>query len=638
VSRILAFRVRRDRWRELAATASAKVLAFAGGRIIMAEQDGYPRDLPACVVEYIRLVVKRVRYTRAARREVRQELTDHFTDALADCPTPEQRQTRAEQLIAEFGDASILGALIRRGKKRNRPTWEKALIRTFQGFLLLLVLLGLYTAWFAFGRPTISTDFLAMMNQRVQPKARQDENAWPLYRKAITRYVEAPTTPQRGTTTGEPGAAPPYFEPPDELMPLPAASLEAIRAWAEQNGPAWETFVAATGKPYCWREYGFDPDAAPAGQKPPAPSVQPEGKVWEKSMIGILLPHLGWLRKISCVGIWKAHLAAGQGHLDQACEMALAVARAGGHWQDPNKTLIEQLVGISMGSRACQVIRGLVATRACPASLLTSCQEQLGEIFSEGYPAFSVLSERLAQFDYIQRAFTQGGPGGGHIIPSQMMALVHYTGYSGTSWPRSGLSVTEGQYWVGVSLLHAGRDETTAIINTLLDRAEAWCKLTPYEQHGRPDDDNPDRYIMTLSSTRFGFAYMLMPSFARAGELACRNKAEYEATLTILALQRYKIDSGEYPTALKDLLSGGYLKQLPMDPYSPGPLVYRKTGDAFTLYSVAADFADDGGKAIPDDGWEPVSRNGRIVGSDHVFWPVQRRTPPEDAPATRPNG
>jgi hypothetical protein len=38
--------------------------------------------LPKCAADYIDLVTKKVRYRRKVRAEVRQELTDHFADAL----------------------------------------------------------------------------------------------------------------------------------------------------------------------------------------------------------------------------------------------------------------------------------------------------------------------------------------------------------------------------------------------------------------------------------------------------------------------------------------------------------------------------------------------------------------------------
>ena len=82
----------------------------------MTHQDDAANLLPACVTEYINQVIRRMRYSRSARREVRQELLDHFTDALADCPDPQQRQKLAETFIGEFGDTKMLAALLRRAE------------------------------------------------------------------------------------------------------------------------------------------------------------------------------------------------------------------------------------------------------------------------------------------------------------------------------------------------------------------------------------------------------------------------------------------------------------------------------------------------------------------------------------------
>jgi hypothetical protein len=39
-----------------------------------------------------------------------------------------------------------------------------------------------------------------------------------------------------------------------------------------------------------------------------------------------------------------------------------------------------------------------------------------------------------------------------------------------------------------------------------------------------------------------------------------------------------------------------YLSAIPMDPYSGRPLVYRRVGDTYVLYSVGRDGKDDGGR------------------------------------------
>jgi hypothetical protein len=73
--------------------------------------------------------------------------------------------------------------------------------------------------------------------------------------------------------------------------------------------------------------------------------------------------------------------------------------------------------------------------------------------------------------------------------------------------------------------------------------------------------------------------------------------------LTVLALERFEKDKGEYPENLRALVELGYLKEIPNDPYSDGPLVYKKTDDGFILYSVGENLSDDGGRvARREDG------------------------------------
>jgi len=97
----------------------------------------------------------------------------------------------------------------------------------------------------------------------------------------------------------------------------------------------------------------------------------------------------------------------------------------------------------------------------------------------------------------------------------------------------------------------------------------------------------------------------------------CYNKkARFKALVTVLALENWKLEKEMYPENLTELIIAGYLEELPMDPYSDKPLVYKKTDDGFILYSIGEDFKDDGGKA-------DYYKSGRIKRAyDRVFWPV----------------
>ncbi len=209
----------------------------------MAGKDIYPHDVPRCVVEYIEMVIRRMRYSRSARREVRQELIDHFSDSLAECP-PEDREKCARELVAGFGDPRTLAALIRRGKKRCRPAWQKMLIRTGRGFLGLLVLFCLYVAWFAMGSPNPSVDYLAEFNRQTQPTPNESENAWPDYERAIQalkkppNYIDKPRKPDDlpGIETQSWDR---IIDPNRSLEDMEAYESDALRAWLDANDPSW---------------------------------------------------------------------------------------------------------------------------------------------------------------------------------------------------------------------------------------------------------------------------------------------------------------------------------------------------------------------------------------------------------------
>ncbi len=100
-----------------------------------------------------------------------------------------------------------------------------------------------------------------------------------------------------------------------------------------------------------------------------------------------------------------------------------------------------------------------------------------------------------------------------------------------------------------------------------------------------------------------------------------RGKNRTEAVITIVAILRYKKDTGRYPETLDDLVSAGYLQSVPMDPYSDGPLVYKIEENNFKLYSVGEDFTDNGGVKTLDV-------------ADIIYWPIQRPERPRTAPDT----
>ena len=105
-----------------------------------------------------------------------------------------------------------------------------------------------------------------------------------------------------------------------------------------------------------------------------------------------------------------------------------------------------------------------------------------------------------------------------------------------------------------------------------------------------------------------------------------KTKAEHESVRTVLALKLWQEEKGAFPDTLEELVAGGYLDGLPMDPYSDGPLRYQRRDDDFILYSVGEDFHDDGGMVDAVYEWgrkDGVDWDNKSFRGDRVFWPVR---------------
>ena len=98
------------------------------------QKDKLLDNLPDCAAEFIKRVIKKMRYSKKVRADVMAELIDYFEDELRGCENDEEKLEKAKRLIADFGDVKMLGKLLRRAKKRCRPLWRTVVARIFQPF------------------------------------------------------------------------------------------------------------------------------------------------------------------------------------------------------------------------------------------------------------------------------------------------------------------------------------------------------------------------------------------------------------------------------------------------------------------------------------------------------------------------
>jgi len=535
-------------------------------------------NLPACAAEFIKLIIKKIRYRKKVRADVMAELAAHFEDELRSCETDEEKDKKAQQLIADFGDAKLLAILLRRAKKRCRPLWRTVVARTFQTIGILILCFIIYLVWFLTGRPVITTNYVAELNRIVRPTADESLNAAPLYERAVELYNEKTSdeiTKLLGTK---------YNEATDEQK-------QVIEEWLNENEEIFNLVIAGTQKPYYWQNY--------------------ESKTGE--VLSILMPNLSGFRNLAYALRWRIWLSAEQGRYQDAFDDIKSSYRLGQHIKG-DAVLIEQFVGMAIEAVAVHALRDILSWHKIDSDRLAALQKDFESIIADEDFVVSLKAEKLTMYDEIQRCFTDDRIGNGHIYPKRLLGL------------SPGLCVKErsdlnSPYLImQILFTHPNKQQTQKSINQLYDYVETLATKTAAQLHA--ETDVVENRLKQLIGNNI-FLEVLAPAIRSIIEISSRLSADVNSTLAIIAILRYKQDTGDYPENLEELVTVGYVKELPMDPWSDKPLVYKKTDDNFVLYGFGPNFKDDGGKVFYGAKGTAMWRGSKDEG-DTVFWPVYK--------------
>jgi len=525
-------------------------------------------NIPTFAAKFIKLVIKKMRYRRKVRRDVRAELIAHFEDELRDCVNNREKEQKAEQLIAGFGDPKLLAVLMRRAKKRCRPIWKKVLVRGLQVFGIIFLYLLICISPLIIGRPTIKVNYADWLNEFEQADRDAADNARSYYEKADELYVEMPEWLTKGKANW-----------PTDFNDVQLLSLVS---WLEGNQKSLEALRAAAQYQYYWRHY----------------KKSGEGKLAETLMPDIMEPLLDY-RYLAFAMRWQIRYEAYSGDTNEALRDCVVLVKFGDHLHG-HGLLIEQLVGIAVEATALDEISRILRKTDVPAEVLGAIQEELAKQFEKREPIISLEAEKVFWYDQIQRSFTDDGRGGGRVLIRGMPYVVQDN---------------KDILWRLLTFSYPGRRETIEQINGYFEKAAELFEETPRDLHNKGID--ADRW-----SEVFETSFMLRvqgPAFNKVGQLGWRLKTDRAALLTVLATMRYQKEQGKYPDSLDELVEVDYLDDLPTDPFADKPLVYKKTDDNFILYSVGLNFIDDSGKPGRDknDQVRKWMDNG-----DTVFWPM----------------
>ncbi len=541
-------------------------------------------SVPAIVQETIDRVVKKMRYRKKARADVRAELQAHFEDALADCRTPEKQQERAEELIGDFGDAQVLGTLIRRAKKRCRPVWIKAMIHTSQVASLCLLYGLLCVSQLYIGSPTISVDTFAKINETAKQGHGDALNALPGIQSAVGLL---PPTPQG------------LWEYP-HYADMNDTQRSAMDTYLAENQAALEAFQAAVAKPYYWRHCDpvpimlGDTGAGLIAGNHTVKTIELPHSLADQVMSG-----LPGYRLLAQVLRFRVERAVVRGDADKALADAVAIQRFGSLLIGPG-LLTEQLVGMGLTAMGRGTVMYVVNAMDPNALLLARTHAALEGLFDWDRPWIEYSIEEAMVEDLIQHGFTDDGQGNGRPLASSVLLVAG----------------SPSEWWKKLVLFdYPDRKQVTEDIEQFFHAVDQAQAAMPWI---RRDQDRVPSHTQAVTL----YTAMTKPALERVGEQEWRCRIACQSMMTVLAIKHYQAVHGVLPESLQDVVTDGLMKTLPRDFYSDGPLTYRRKSDTeFVLYSWGEDLKDDGGR--PSTNAKGVAKLFYPEG-DWVFWPIPR--------------
>ena len=564
----------------------------------MSEPAPHP-NLPESVTKFMDGVVRRVSWRAKVREEVRRELLDHFEDALSPCENTADRELRGRQLVEDFGDATLLTTLIRRGKSRCRPPWIRALLSTAKIFTVLFAVC--FTLDFVLSHRAAGQlqDALEELRNGGAVTSMQE-----LMSRAQKSREEA-TAAARGTSPGCPATAALLALDSKHIDPALVVDWESLAQKPVRERPiglkdmdadtweSWNPQVEAEARAKIDRTQ----EALATVRRLADLPLDNFGEVIQflKSnyVSGIRIPDLLGSRMAANLLAVDALLAVKDGRPDAALDDATTVLKMTRHISNACEGLIGTMIICAI--RKIIVLQGIVE----PALNETDFSEEAESRFVEALANMEDLAkqlslslewDRLAWLDMLQRGFS----GNWYFEDDSSRRLADLLDLRARLFP----------FW----------NDADAIRLLKLYNSSVEVASLPYPEFAKR--------IPTFSAELDNTPVWLAPPAKWMTENILRSKilvtnCEVRGDLARLAfaLRRYKLAHGAYPAALSSLVPD-FVRELPADRFTSKPLLYRAEGNGCIIYSAGSNGQDDGGV-------KPAGGPNAIAEGD-IIWTLKR--------------
>ena len=406
-------------------------------------------------------------------------------------------------------------------------------------------------------RSKVYVDYVAMLNHLAKKGRDESLNAAPFYKKAAELYVEMPAGIEKEALRKWPSQ-------------LTNKEHDLLKQWVKSNANALVQLEYGTHKPYYWNQYAIR-------------------SVWSADT----LPYLPTLKFLIYASLFQGKQSVMEKGISiESVDSFFVCIRFGLHLtQAP--TLTEQLVGETVMDFTVQELFLCVAKMDIDRTALDLLESRLRDQFSKIHKQqLNLEVEKFQHLEVVQMVF-QGMEENSMLTAESEMFLA-----------------SRGARYEYIETLT--RSKTMRDIEAAFTYCKEFLTLSPWQMKEKGFNFWEDLHKKTGKNPLVELHMFNVPAVARA---RAHRGANRDAFIIALALLRYRHDRGRLPKDLHELLSDDYLPQLPMDPYSDGPLIYKKMGGDFLLYSLGEDFDDDSGK---HGRWGWNEKDG-----DYVFWPVQ---------------
>lgn len=593
--------------------------------------------LPETLRRLVAVVVRRTRLRRLERMDVARELVEHFEDGI-------EAGASADELAADFGDPRVAATLIRRGMKRKRSWFERAVRRTalvaslfFAGFVAIYLVFAV-RHW---NQPVrIDVDYVAKIRAE-SAGASPEERGWPEIRAAMTelRELAGPADGHRdqpmsslvevALTASVPPWSAAVMPSSPEIPADDAPTREACEAFFDRATPLIGGLRDATSKPVLGFDMGVDGGGNEAdrmflGLDPPAPAADPT--ILDGSVIELQFPYYATIRLATRVLSVDARRAAERGESARFVDDVEAMFGLGRQVRTPT-ILIGQLVGMSIERLAFATILDVLAHR--PEAFDTVALDRLAGLVAgldDDRLGIRVDAERYFFLDLAQRLYTDDGEGNGRLkFVSAGAAQAGLIPDAGD--PEDGGGGTAVDFLVGPLFAGAAIDrrEATELWNRNLDQIEAGNTIAPWERDAsgpRSVDEaiREEEDSSWFARFRLFPVSMLLVATDGVENLAAALRLERDLVRTVIGIERFRRVHGAWPTSLDELDFVG------RDPFDGEPLRYVVRDDAPTIYILGPDRVDDGGTWIMGpNGLDRAAREG-LAGTTKFWGRVPRES------------